>query len=164
VANNVLAMRLWRRLGGSTPGRWLFSRVVCLKAPYFGSVSPRIQALEPGLCVAELTQRRKVQNHIGTVHAIALCNLAELCAGLVTDVSIPADMRWIPKGMTVRYLAKARGRIRATARPVTAPASSATGYDLVIRVSLKDAQEVEVAAADIDMWVTPRSARSSAAP
>jgi acyl-coenzyme A thioesterase PaaI-like protein len=162
MANNVLAMRLWRRLGGSAAGRWLFSRAVCVKAPYFGSVSPRIQALEPGLCVAELKQRRKVQNHIGTVHAIALCNLAELCAGLVTDVSIPADMRWIPKGMTVRYLAKARGRIRATARPASQPASADEGYDLVIEVSLKDAQEVEVAAADIAMWVTPRTARTVA--
>jgi hypothetical protein len=59
----------------------------------------------------------RVQNHIGTVHAIALCNLAELCAGLVTDVSIPRDMRWIPQDMTVRYLRKAKGRIVASARP-----------------------------------------------
>jgi acyl-coenzyme A thioesterase PaaI-like protein len=156
MTNDVLAMKLWRRLGGNAPGRWLFSRVVCLKAPYFGSISPRIEVLEPGLCTAVLKQRRGVQNHIGTVHAIALCNLAELCAGLVTDVSIPADMRWIPKGMTVRYLAKARGRIRATARPVTELVSSASGYDVVIAVSLKDEQGTEVAAADIAMWLTPR--------
>ena len=152
----ALALRLWRRLGGSSPGRWLFSRVLCLKAPYFGSIAPQVQALQAGLCVADLRQRRKVQNHIGTVHAIALCNLAELCAGLVTDVSIPADMRWIPKGMTVRYLAKARGRIRATARPAAPPVSTAEPYDLVIEVSLKDERGVEVASADITMWLTPR--------
>lgn len=157
MAKDVLAMRLWRRLGGTATGRRLFSRVVCIKAPYFASIAPRVQVLEPGLCEAELRQRRSVQNHIGTVHAIALCNLAELCAGLVTDVSIPADMRWIPKGMTVRYLAKARGTIRASARPRETPVSSDTAYDLVIEVTLKDGHGREVAAADIDMWLTPRA-------
>lgn len=152
----VLALRLWRRLGGSAAGRWLFSRIICFKAPYFGSIRPLLLVLEPGRCEARLRQRRRVQNHIGTVHAIALCNLAELCAGLVTDVSIPGDMRWIPKGMDVRYLAKARGEITATARPRVTPASAAEPYDLVVEVSLRDPAEVEVAAADITMWVTPR--------
>ena len=157
MAKDVLAMRLWRRLGGSATGRRLFSRVVCMKAPYFASIAPRVEVLQPGLCEAELKQRRSVQNHIGTVHAIALCNLAELCAGLVTDVSIPADMRWIPKGMTVRYLAKARGTIRASARPRETPVSSDAAYDLVIEETLQDPHGREVAAADIDMWLTPRT-------
>lgn len=153
----VLAMRLWRRLGGSSAGRWLFSRIVCFKAPYFGSIRPLLLVLEPGRCEARLRQRRSVQNHIGTVHAIALCNLAELCAGLVTDVSIPGEMRWIPKGMAVRYLAKARGEITATARPRVTPEAAAEPYDLVIEVSLRDPAGAEVAAADITMWVTPRT-------
>ena len=157
MAKDVLAMKLWRRLGSTATGRRLFSRVVCMKAPYFASIAPRVEVLEPGLCEAELKQRRSVQNHIGTVHAIALCNLAELCAGLVTDVSIPPDMRWIPKGMTVRYLAKARGRIRASARPRETPVSSDKAYDLVVEVTLKDPHGREVAAADIGMWLTPRA-------
>ena len=156
MATEVLALRLWRRLGGTPTGRWLFSRIVCLKAPYFGSIRPLLLALEPGRCEAELRQRRRIQNHIGTVHAIALCNLAELCAGLVTDASIPADMRWIPKGMEVRYLAKARGRIVARATPRTTPASSAEPYELVIEVTLKDRDGTAVASADITMWLTPR--------
>jgi hypothetical protein len=49
------------------------------------------------------------------VHAIALCNAAELAAGSMTAASIPAGCRWIPKGMTVEYLAKADGDIRAVA-------------------------------------------------
>jgi acyl-coenzyme A thioesterase PaaI-like protein len=156
MAKEVPALRLWRRLGGTPTGRWLFSRIVCLKAPYFGSIRPLLLALEPGRCEAELRQRRRIQNHIGTVHAIALCNLAELCAGLVTDASIPDDMRWIPKGMEVRYLAKARGRIVARAAPRTAPASSAEPYELVIGVTLEDRAGTAVAAADITMWLTPR--------
>jgi acyl-coenzyme A thioesterase PaaI-like protein len=154
------AMRLWRKLGGTPRGRWLFTRIICFKAPYFASISPLVTRLEPGACDAELRQRRGVQNHIGTIHAIALCNLAELCAGLVTDVSIPADMRWIPKEMTVRYLSKASGRIRARARPETELRSAPDSYDATIAVSLLDDSDRPVAAADIRMWLTPRPPRA----
>ncbi|MGD9388211.1 MAG: DUF4442 domain-containing protein [Gammaproteobacteria bacterium] len=50
MAKEVPALRLWRRLGGTPTGRWLFSRIVCLKAPYFGSIRPLLLALEPGRC------------------------------------------------------------------------------------------------------------------
>jgi acyl-coenzyme A thioesterase PaaI-like protein len=158
VAAGPLALRAWQRLGSNAPGRWLFSRIVCLKAPYFGSIAPRILRLEPGCCEARLVQRRKVQNHIGTVHAIALCNLAELCAGLVTDVTLPADMRWIPQEMTVRYLKKAAGCITATARPATALQSAPEPYAATIAVSLADAGGQEVSSAEIKMWLSPRRA------
>ena len=52
------ALQMFRKLGGSAPGRWLFSRIICWKAPYFASISPRIEALEPGRCVVRLRQRR----------------------------------------------------------------------------------------------------------
>jgi acyl-coenzyme A thioesterase PaaI-like protein len=156
MAGEVMAMTLWRRLGGSGLGRWLFSRLVCFKAPYFASIAPRITRLEPGCCVAWLRHRRRVQNHIGTVHAIALCNLAELCAGLVTDVSIPRDMRWIPKEMTVRYLSKASGPITATAVPATELRSATEPYAAVIEVRCRDEHQQVVAAADITMWLSAR--------
>jgi acyl-coenzyme A thioesterase PaaI-like protein len=159
MSSEVQALRLWRRLGGSEFGRWLFTRIVCFKAPYFASISPLITRLEPGCCEARIRHRRRVQNHIGTVHAIALCNLAELCAGLMTDVSIPRDMRWIPKDMTVRYLAKANGRISAAARPATELRSAAEPYAATIEVALTDDEGRAVASADIHMWLSPRPAR-----
>src|SRR6185312_12677324 len=67
---------------------------------------PRFVALAPGRCEIAIRDRRRVHNHIGTVHAIALCNLAELSGGMLTDDSIPDSLRWIPRGMTVEYLAK----------------------------------------------------------
>jgi hypothetical protein len=42
-----------------------------------------------GRCEVRIRDRRRVHNHIGTVHAIALCNLAELSAGVMTDATIP---------------------------------------------------------------------------
>src|SRR6185295_16570106 len=119
-------------------GHWLFSRAVCFKAPYFGTIGPRITLLEHGRCEASIRDRRKVHNHIGTVHAIALCNLAELTAGVMTDASLPKGMRWIPKGMTVRYLKKASGTLRGVATPTIALVASDTGYELPVNVDVFD--------------------------
>lgn len=157
MSANVL--QLYRNLSHKPFGHWLFSRLVCLKAPYFGSISPRIVSLAPGRGEATLAHRRRVTNHLGTVHAIALCNLAEFVGGLTTDVSIPASMRWIPKGMTVEYLKKANGTMRAVATPAFAPHEAAGGYDLPIEVDVADPGGDVVFRARIAMWVSPRSGR-----
>lgn len=146
----------FRRLSTSRLGRWLFSRMVCWKAPYFRSIRPQIDVLEPGRCVVRLHQRRAIQNHIGTVHAIALCNAAELAGGLATEVTIPASMRWIPKGMNVRYLKKALGTLIATAR-VAAVSDSGAAQELHALIEVRDAADEVVFDADITMWVSPRS-------
>ncbi|GIZ11856.1 hotdog fold domain-containing protein [Pseudomonas sp. NCCP-436] len=92
-----------------------FSAMIGQVAPYFASIAPQMVELRPGYAEVSFAKRREVLNHIGTVHAIALCNAAELAAGSMTDASIPAGCRWIPKGMTVEYLAKANGDIRTVA-------------------------------------------------
>ena len=48
-----------------------------------------------------------MQNHIKTVHVIAICNGLEAAMGALAEASIPPDKRWIPKGMEVSYTAKA---------------------------------------------------------
>ena len=150
---------LFRRLSSKPGGKWLFSRLVCLKAPYFASIAPRMELLEPDRAVATLRHRRAVTNHLGTVHAIALCNLAEFTGGLACDVSIPASMRWIPRGMTVEYLKKAVGSMRATATPAFAPRDAAEGYELPFDVVIENPQGEAVFKASIAMWVSPRSKR-----
>lgn len=149
------ALRLFQRLGGSAPGRWLVSQAICWRAPYFASIAPRIDLLEPGRCIVRMRDRRAVHNHIGTVHAIALCNMAELAGGLATDATIPDAMRWIPKGMMVRYLKKAKGTVVATARvPPMAVAESAS--EMHVPVDVRDAAGDVVFDADITMWIAPR--------
>ena len=149
-------LSLYRRITRWPTGHWVFSRLVCLKAPYFATIAPRFVALEPGRCEVRIRDRRRVHNHIGTVHAIALCNLAELSAGVMTDVTIPADMRWIPKGMTVEYLKKAVGTLRGIATPEFAVRSSDEGYEWPVGVRVTDAAGEAVFRAHVMMWVSPR--------
>lgn len=158
MGTNVLQM--YRNLDRRPFGQWLFSKLVCFKAPYFGSIKPRMTLLEPNRGEATIRHRRSVTNHLGTVHAIALCNLAEFVGGLATDVSIPASMRWIPKGMAVEYLKKAIGTQHAVATPEFAPRESAEGYELPMNVVVTDPQGDVVFKAIISMWVSPKPHRA----
>ncbi|MFY0183312.1 hotdog fold domain-containing protein [Stenotrophomonas sp. PUT21] len=148
-------LTLYRRLQRWPAGTWLFSRAVCFKAPYFASIAPHITLLEPGRCEGRIAHRRKVTNHIGTVHAIALCNLAELTAGLMVDASLPKGMRWIPKGMEVEYLAKATGTQHAVATPEQPIVAAETGYALPVKVQVCDDGGTAVFQVRIAMWVSP---------
>jgi acyl-coenzyme A thioesterase PaaI-like protein len=149
-------LSLYRRITRWPAGHWLFSRAVCWKAPYFATIAPRFVSLEPGRCEVRIRDRRRVHNHLGTVHAIALCNLAELAAGVMTDATIPAGMRWIPKGMTVEYLKKAVGAMRGVATPDIPVVEADVGYELPVSVLVTDKAGEAVFRARIAMWVSPR--------
>lgn len=153
--NAVLA--LWGRLDGVPGGRWLFSRLVCLKAPYFSSVRPHFVALRSGYCEVTIRKRRAVSNHLGTVHAIAMCNMAELAAGIMSEATVPASHRWIPKGMSVEYLRKAGTSLRAVAELPALPAFG-PGAELPVPVTITDSHGEQVCRAVIRMWVSPRKA------
>jgi acyl-coenzyme A thioesterase PaaI-like protein len=148
------ALATWRRLSAIPGGRWLFSRVVCTRAPYFATIRPSIEDLRPEYCRVRIAKRRAVLNHIGTVHAIAMCNMAELAAGVMTEVTIPATHRWIPVGMTVRYLRKATTDLVATATPESPPDWSAPEVDFRVKVEVQDRAEQTVFDAVISMRVT----------
>lgn len=157
----IRALTTWDRLRSSALGRWLFSRAICLKAPYFSTIRPLFRRLEPGLCEVGLRKRRAVLNHIGTVHAIAMCNAAELAGGLVTEVTLPETHRWIPKAMRVEYLKTARTDLVATAR-CTPPQSLAETQIMEVVVEVRDTAGETVFRALIDMHVSKRRPSSPA--
>src|SRR3954464_1276192 len=146
-------LRAWTRMQRTRFGRWLFARTVSKRAPYFGTIKPRFLELEPKLCRVTMKKRRAVENHIGTVHALAMGNLCELAAGMCTEVTIPVGMRWIPRGMTIEYLSKAQTDVVATAR---LDKTEWTGAENVgVPVTVTDMNGKEVVRAVISMYVSP---------
>lgn len=150
-------LALYQNLTRWPLGGWLFSRAICFKAPYFGTISPQFIALRQGYGEARIRNRRRVRNHIGTIHAIAMANLCELVAGTMTEVTVPTNMRWIPKGMTIQYLAKASTDVRAVAKIHPIP-DFANAMDIPVIVDVFDSNEVKVVSATISMYVSHRRA------
>src|SRR5262245_25405702 len=147
-------LRAWIRAQRSSFGRWLFARTVSKRAPYFGTIKPRFLDLQLKLCWVSMRKRRAVENHIGTVHALAMGNLCELAAGMCTEVTIPVGMRWIPRGMTIEYLAKAETDVTAIARLDKNEWDGA--QNVAVFVIVIDTVGKEVVRAVISMYVSPR--------
>jgi acyl-coenzyme A thioesterase PaaI-like protein len=111
--NSIL--RWWHRLSGLPTGAWWFSRFLGWYAPYSGTIGSRVEILRPGFAQVSLRDRRKVRNHLKSIHAIALMNLGEIATGLAVLSTITPDMRGIVLGLQAEYLKKSRGRLVAKA-------------------------------------------------
>ena len=133
-------------------GLWIFSRIICIKAPYFSTIKPTFKKLELGYGEAVIKKRRAVQNHIGTVHAIAMANLCEYVAGTTLEITLPGTHRWIPKSMNIKYLAKANSDLVAKTTLDQSSWPSSGSYN--VHVDVLDKANVVVVTADIEMYVS----------
>ncbi len=108
--------KVWGRLSPLPFGRLLVSKILGLCIPYTSTVTPEVLQLERGHVRIAMADRRRVRNHLNSVHAIALANLGEVCTGMALTLSLPEDRRSILTEIRVKYLKKARGRLTAVSR------------------------------------------------
>ncbi len=134
--------------------------MVCFRAPYFASIRPHITTLSDNRCEVYVAKRRRVTNHIGTVHALAMANACELAAGTLTEAATPSSMRWIPRGMQIDYRAKATTGVRAVAW-LAEPIADRGSFDVVVPVDVLDDADKVVVHADITMYISPKPPRAA---
>jgi acyl-coenzyme A thioesterase PaaI-like protein len=146
---------LWNTTTKLPQGKRIFSTLFAQKAPYFASIHPRFQEIRPNYAELVIPKRRAVHNHLKTVHAIALCNGLEAAMGALAEATIPADKRWIPKGMDISYTAKATSDITCIAE--TDPEQwTSDEPNLPVRVrGVREDGEVVIEGV-IRLWVTPK--------
>lgn len=144
----------WQRLGGSRPGRWLFSRLVGRAARYSGSIRPLVLELAPGRCRVQMRDRPAVRNHLRSIHAVALMNLGEMATGLATLAALPVEARAILVGLAMEYRKKARGTLVADCSCRVAPA--ADEREETVRAEIRDRDGDVVAVATATWRIGPR--------
>jgi hypothetical protein len=135
-------------------GRGAFSLAFGLKAPYFLTIAPTVVELEPNHAAVRIRKWWGVHNHIGTVHVIAVANGLEMAMGALAEATIPAHLRWIPKGMELEYVALSDSTILATAD--TDPADWAGPGEVPVHVEATRSDGTPVVRGVIRLHVSER--------
>ena len=146
---------LWQRFERVPGGKRLFSAALGRLAPYTGTISPRVEELREGYARVVMHDRRAVRNHLRSVHAIALMNLAEVTSGLALTYALPPDARAILTGLSIEFLKKARGTL--TAEALLEPPASAERQEYEFESRIRDEAGDVVAVARARWLVGPDS-------
>jgi len=156
--HNVIR-QMWDRLEPLPFGKKIFSRAVGMAAPYTSTIRAKVEQLRMGYAEVRMFDRPALRNHLSCVHAVALVNLAELTGNVAMAYSLPDDGRFIVAGLSIEYLKKARGTLRATSEcPIP---STSEKREYAVPVSIWNQLGEEVARAELRTLVGPKRSPGS---
>ncbi len=127
--------------------------------PFVGTAGLRVEELTPSRAVIAVTNRRKVQNHIGGVHAAAMTLIAETASGFVVGMNVPDDRIPVIKELSVVFKKRAKGGLRAVAELTEAQRAAMRDTEkgeVSVAVRLTDEAGVEPAEATMIWAWTPK--------
>lgn len=150
---------LYRRLTRYPRGKQLFSIAYARFAPYFWTVRPQVRDVRPHRAELSIKNRRRVHNHIGTLHAIAVCNGLEAAMGLVAEATCPDHQRWLPRGLSVEYLAKSTTDLLCVAETTPSDWEREAPFDIDVRVKAVRTDGVVVVQGVIPIYVSDKPAK-----
>lgn len=146
--------RTLQRLGKLRPSvrwpilTWAFGRNV----PFMRTAHLQFKDLSEERALLYLRNRRRVQNHIGTVHAAAVALLAETASGTLLTMNLPDDRVPLLKSMQLDYTKLSHGDLLAEAtldKAARKSVRSETRGEIVVPVIITDETGVEPAKASM---------------
>lgn len=160
LAPEQRVISMWNRLGKSAVGRKLFNFLFARAVPYSGSIKSEVTRLEPGFVLVELKDRKRVRNHLNSIHAIALANLGELASGLAMIAALPPNTLAIVVNLEIEYLKKARGLLVAegTASP---PEVITESINSIALAEIKDTEGDVVSLVKVHWRLTPKEPKAT---
>jgi uncharacterized protein (TIGR00369 family) len=151
-------LRSWHKLGRLPGGRRIFNFVFSRIAPFNAVISPRVLEVRPGTARIAMKERRRLHQHLKSVHAGALFTLAESTSGLTLSASIPDSMRIIVTNISIDFTKKAHGLLVAEGRcEIPDPGVE---QDFEVKVGIVDEVGDVVASATVTWLIGPRARKA----
>jgi len=82
---------------------------------FVGTARLKVEDLTAERAVVSVGNQKRVQNHIGGVHAMAMGLIAETATGFVLGMNLPDSAVPVIKSVRIEYLKRATGGLRAEA-------------------------------------------------
>lgn len=133
----------------------------CNAVKYAGTSGVQFLELSPQRAVMRIRNRRKAQNHIGGLHAVAMALVGESATGVLVGLNLPGNKIPVIKHMAIDYNKRCSGHLTATAtlsdEQIQAMRTQDKG-EARIAVSFTDQDgKAPIEAEMIWAWVSPRS-------
>lgn len=126
---------------------------------FAGTAGTRVEMLTPTRCIVTLKNRKAVQNHIGSVHAIANALIAESATGYLVGMNVPDAAVPVIKTIKLDYVKRSKGNMRAEAwltdEQVQQIKTQEKG-EVTVAVKLTDAEAKEPVLAEMVWAWTPK--------
>ena len=144
-------------------GRFMYTKLVTYFTPYSGSIYAEFVHLEPGKCHMKMADRPWLRNPFNSLHAVALCNLAELAGGMAAKTAIE-DVKGamgIPVTVKMEYFVKARGTVEVKAEMPSKIPETPGMYPMKIKCDIVDGAGKIVASAEMDWSIKVREPKKT---
>ncbi|MAG76355.1 MAG: DUF4442 domain-containing protein [Colwelliaceae bacterium] len=96
--------------------QYLLTKLFCSQVKYAGTSKVKLHKVTNNEVELSLANIKRVQNHIGGVHAVAASLLAESATGIVFGMNVPDSHLPLLKSMTVNYNRRMQGGLKAVAK------------------------------------------------
>lgn len=120
---------------------FLLTKLFCTTVKYANTSNIRLLEVSNRKVKLALANKKKVQNHIGGIHAIAASLLAESATGIVFGMNVPDTHVPLLKSMTVNFQKRMKGALVAEAAltddQITMIETQDKG-DMIVPVSITD--------------------------
>ncbi|RVU33224.1 DUF4442 domain-containing protein [Rheinheimera riviphila] len=144
---------------------WLLSQLFGRAIKFAGTASIVIEQLNFQQAVLVQGNFKKVQNHIGSVHAAAMALLGESASGFLVGMHVPDDRLPLLKSMQLDYVKRATGKLTAVAvlsdEQVQQIREQEKG-EITIKVQIRDQLGVEPVIAEyVWAWIPKNRSKSN---
>ena len=121
--------------------QFLLTKLFNSQVKFAGTAKLKVLSISEQQVVAKLANKKRVQNHIGGIHAVGAALAAESASGIVFGMNVPDTHLPLLKSMKLEYKARMQGDITAKAHLTAAQINEIKTHDkgdLLVPVTLTD--------------------------